>query len=159
MSNIESNNQNRTAWSEAPWFVIEASGGGYYIANTENGAPGSFIVGPEQGTLTIDDATRIVECVNSLIGIIEPAAFIEKAKIALQEKKDRVKVENLHPNRQLQPGDLATTDYIANKTTQVTILERKTGQQSSTGIMYRVTPALCCGDENVWFDADWFKPV
>lgn len=102
MSNIELNNGKRTAWSEVPWYVIEATGGGYYISNTENGEPGSFIIGPEQGSITVEDATRIVECVNALSGVDYPATFVNQAKQLIPEDKVDFNEQKQYPNRYFQ---------------------------------------------------------
>lgn len=155
MSNMELMDSKRTAWSQVPWYVIEASGGGYYIANTEKGEPGSFIVGPDQGSLTLDDASRIVECVNALNGVADVVSFMKQAKQLLMP--NAISKTN-NANRHLMPGQEATTDYNGTNTlTKVTILERKDDQSSQSGVMYRVTPALNNGTEELWYDADWFQ--
>lgn len=61
--------------------------------------------------------------------------------------------------RHLQPGDQAHTDFNGHPYTRVTILERRDGQVSQSGTMYRVAPPLRGGSQDTWYDADWFWPV
>lgn len=70
------------------------------------------------------------------------------------------------PPLDLQPGDLAVTDYnssfrlkaLGRETlTVVTITGRRNATGCQSGVLYQVEPLLKNGDRNSWYDAAWFK--
>jgi hypothetical protein len=67
--------------------------------------------------------------------------------------------------RELQPGDMATTDYNAQwRPTKiglatVEIVERREQTGSQSGIQFRARPNLRNGHALDWYDADWFEPA
>lgn len=61
--------------------------------------------------------------------------------------------------RDLKVGDKATTDFNGKPLFEVTIIDRTDKHQSGSGIMFRVNPSLKYGNENTWYDADWFQSI
>jgi hypothetical protein len=60
-------------------------------------------------------------------------------------------------NIDLQPGDMATTDYNGRRET-VRITDRRIHEPLHT-VQFRVLPALDLGDRCLWYGAGWFEPV
>jgi hypothetical protein len=58
--------------------------------------------------------------------------------------------------RELQPGDLALTDFNGRGLTQVRILLRKEDRACQSGILFQVHPPLKNTAALDWIDADWF---
>lgn len=62
-------------------------------------------------------------------------------------------------NRELKVGDQAKTDFNEGpELLTVTIIDVKRCV-SQSGVQYRVSPNLRGGDENDWYDADWFEVI
>jgi len=62
------------------------------------------------------------------------------------------------PDKELNVGDDALTDYNGNGITRVTIVESK--HRCSHGkLLFRVSPPLKGGTSWSWYDADWFRPA
>lgn len=66
-------------------------------------------------------------------------------------------------SRLLQVGDKVTTDYCyigwGRQVPIYTIVARKIGASSQSGIVFKVEPRVPRSGGDVWMDADWFEPV
>ena len=61
--------------------------------------------------------------------------------------------------RKLQKGDEAVTDFNGKGVVRVAITDRRENAQSQSRVMYRVWPPLKGGNNETWYDADWFEPA
>jgi len=61
--------------------------------------------------------------------------------------------------RKLQKGDEAVTDFNGKGVVRVAITDRREHAQSQSRVMYRVWPPLKGGNNETWYDADWFEPA
>ena len=59
----------------------------------------------------------------------------------------------------MKVGDEALTDFNGNGMVRVTISGRRDNAQSQSRVMYRVWPPLKGGNNETWYDADWFEPA
>jgi len=59
----------------------------------------------------------------------------------------------------LQKGDEAVTDFNGKGVVRVAITDRRENAQSQSRVMYRVWPPLKGGNNETWYDADWFEPA
>lgn len=62
-------------------------------------------------------------------------------------------------SRDMQPGEIASTDFNGRGHVRVVITERRETRGCQTGIMFRVKPSLRGGSELTWYDSAWFEPV
>ena len=61
--------------------------------------------------------------------------------------------------RKLQKGDESVTDFNGKGVVRVAITDRRENAQSQSRVMYRVWPPLKGGNNETWYDADWFEPA
>ena len=59
----------------------------------------------------------------------------------------------------MQKGDEAVTDFNGKGVVRVAITDRRENAQSQSRVMYRVWPPLKGGNNETWYDADWFEPA
>jgi hypothetical protein len=59
-------------------------------------------------------------------------------------------------NRDLQPGDKATTNFNG-EVVEVEIVARMATTYSQSGVSYSVIPSLKHGDKHTYYDAGWFQ--
>ena len=59
----------------------------------------------------------------------------------------------------MQKGDESVTDFNGKGVVRVAITDRRENAQSQSRVMYRVWPPLKGGNNETWYDADWFEPA